>query len=149
MAQKYIFLPGSKPIAFVSSYTLNSSFPKCSPILSPFPLQLRSLVPFLHFFLFLSIFSCFIFLLSFFLPGKFENFSYLPASAATTLLQFFKFESRNTAIRRRTTANMCEIKISIKYQYFVLPCRTSSGLLCSSYIDDMNMYNDLKWRGYM
>ena len=25
-----------------------------------------------------------------------------------------------------------------------LPCRTSSVLLCCSYIDDMNMYNDLK-----
>ena len=41
------------------------------------------------------------------------------------------------------------LRIYIKYQYFVLPCRTSSGLLCSSYIDDMNMYNDLKRRDYM
>ena len=41
------------------------------------------------------------------------------------------------------------LRIYINYQYFVLPCRTSSGLLCSSYIDDMNMYNDLKRRSYM
>ena len=39
--------------------------------------------------------------------------------------------------------------IYIRCQYFVLPCRTSSGLLCFSYIDDINMYNDLKERGYM
>ena len=29
--------------------------------------------------------------------------------------------------------------IYIRCQYFVLPCRTSSGLLCFSYIDDINM----------
>ena len=39
--------------------------------------------------------------------------------------------------------------VYIKCQYFVLPCRTSSGLLCFRYIDDIDMYNDLKERGYM
>ena len=34
-------------------------------------------------------------------------------------------------------------------QYFVLPCRSSSGLLYDNYIQDSNMYNDLNRRGYV
>ena len=34
--QQKIFLPGSKPITYDSSFKLSSSFPTCGPILSPF-----------------------------------------------------------------------------------------------------------------
>ena len=59
-----------------------------------------------------------------------------------------KFVGRNNAKRRKTTARMSKYKI-IYCQYFVLPCRTSSGLLYDSYIKDSDMYNDLNRRGYM
>ena len=73
-AQLNLFLPSSKLSTFVSSYTISSSFPIYRPILS----QILSLLSSPSF-PFLSSFP-------FFLPGKLEHFSYLPGSAATTLL---------------------------------------------------------------
>ena len=90
-AQKNYFLPGSKSSAFISFYTLPSSF----TIPTPF-----CLFTFLSFCLplapsFLYLFSPsfrFFFLFPFILPGKLEHFSYLPGSTATTLLRFLNPE---------------------------------------------------------
>ena len=77
---KILFLPGSKLSTFVSSYAIPSSFPIYNPILY----QILSLLSFPSSPLLPYLFS----FLSFLLSGKFKQFSYLPGSAATTLLRF-------------------------------------------------------------
>ena len=91
-AQNDIFLPGSNPSTFISFYTLSSYFPIYHPILSLY-LSLflsSSCPPFFPFY-----FPSFRFV---FLPGKFQYFSYLPGSAATTLLHFFESWKRESMI---------------------------------------------------
>ena len=92
-AQKNIFLPSSKPSPFISFHTLSSSFLIYCPSLSLY-LSLHVSFPVVSFHsCFLSLPSPsfrFFFLFPSFLPGKFEHFSYLPGSAATTLLRFIE-----------------------------------------------------------
>ena len=81
-AQKNILLPGSKPSTFIPLQTL-LFFPRIPAHSVPVPFS-PSFFP-LPFFPFFPLF----FLFPFFLPGKFEHFSCLPSSAASTLLHFF------------------------------------------------------------
>ena len=90
-AQENIFLLGSKPSNF--HYTLHTffSFPNKPPHSIPLPFFLSpsfpSSLPFLSFPFLSLLFPFLLFVFPFFLPGKFEHFSYHPCSAATTLLR--------------------------------------------------------------
>ena len=106
-AQRNIFLPGSKPSAFISFYTLSSSLTIYHPILSLYS-SLHFLSPFFPssppFFPFISLSFQFLFLFLFFLSsllGKFEHFSYFPGSATTTLLHFLSPGKGNLGLQKQ------------------------------------------------
>ena len=100
---KNISFPGSKPNTLISFYTFPASYHLIfHPILSLYHFSLSS---FPHPFPFLSFLPSFLpllfpfipFLFPFFLPWKLEHFSYIPGSAATTLL-FLRETNLPTAV---------------------------------------------------